>query len=93
VDHVHSAWTTGRWRGTPVHHGSGGGMGGTPHRSCARGRLWAWLLAMRAPRGKGGRGEPHRGRARGWSEAGDELEGRWLLVHDGEVARGMDGTR
>jgi hypothetical protein len=47
--------------GSPVHRGPGGGVGVPPHRSGARGELRARLLTTRAPRGKWGRGEPHRG--------------------------------
>jgi hypothetical protein len=41
---------------------------------------------VRAPRGRGSRGEPHCGRrwaARGRSEAGDELQWRWLELDSG----------
>jgi hypothetical protein len=56
-----------------------------PHWSGAHGRLRAWLLATRAPRGNGGRGELHRGRrwaTQEWSDAGDELRWRWLFALD-----------
>jgi hypothetical protein len=59
--------------GALVHRGPGGGA---THWGSTCGWLWAWLLAVRAPRGRGSRGEPHRGRrwvARGRSEAGGYL--------------------
>jgi hypothetical protein len=95
---VHPVYRVHRPRGcggSPVHHGPGGGVSGTPHRSGARGWLWAWLLAARAPRGKGGRGEPHRGRrwaAREWSEAGHELQWwRLFALNDKMPRAGRDG--
>jgi hypothetical protein len=48
--------------GSPVHRGPGSGAGSMPRWSGVCGWLWARLLATRAPRGKGGRGEPLRGR-------------------------------
>jgi hypothetical protein len=71
--------------GSTVHRGPGGGAGDMPRQSGARGRLRAQLLAVRAPRGKGGRAKPHHGRrwvAREWSEAGDELQQRRLFALD-----------
>jgi hypothetical protein len=71
------------WCGALVHHGPGGG---TTHQRSTRGWLWARLLTMRAPRGRGSRGEPHHGRrwaAREWSEAGDELQRQWLELSGG----------
>jgi hypothetical protein len=56
---VHPVYRVHRPRGgggSPVHRGPGGGMGSTPHRSGARIRLWARLLIVRAPRGKGAEG-------------------------------------
>jgi hypothetical protein len=85
---VHPVYRVHRLRdggGSPVHRGLSDDAGGTPRRSGARGRLWAQLLALRAPRGKGGRGEPHCGRrwvAREWSEVGDELQRRRLFALD-----------
>jgi hypothetical protein len=54
---VHPVYRVHRPRGgggSPVHHGSGGGVGGMPHQSGVRGQLRAWLFTTRAPRGKGG---------------------------------------
>jgi hypothetical protein len=47
--------------GAPVHRGSGGDTGGTTLRRSARERFRPRLLAVRIPRGRGSRGEPHRG--------------------------------
>jgi hypothetical protein len=76
---VHPVYRVHRPRGgggSPVHRGSGGDAGGTPHRSGVRGWLRAWLLAMRAPRGRGGaRGTSPwlavggTGMERGWQQA------------------------
>jgi hypothetical protein len=95
---VHPVYRVHRPRGgggSPVHRGSGGDAGGTPHRSGVRGWLRAWLLAMRAPRGRGGgRGEPHRGWrwvALEWSEAGNKLQRRWLFaLNDKRLGAGRD---
>jgi hypothetical protein len=95
VYRVHRSWGGG---GSPVHHGPDGGAGGMPHRSGARSQFRAKLLAARVPRGKGGRGEPHRGRrwaAQEWREAGNEVQHRWLFAPDdkslgrGETKAGM----
>jgi hypothetical protein len=75
---------------SPVHHGPDDGTGSTPHRSGASGRLRARLLVVRAPRGKRGRGEPHRGRrwmAWEWREVGNELQWRWLFALDDKRLR------
>jgi hypothetical protein len=56
---VHPVYRVHRPRGgggSPVHRGLGGGTGSTPHWSGARIRLWARLLIVRAPRGKGAEG-------------------------------------
>jgi hypothetical protein len=91
---VHPVYRVHRPRGgdgSPVHRGSGGG---TPRRSGVHGQLWARLLTVRAPRGKGGRGEPHRGRrwaALEWIEASNELQRQWLFaLDDRRLGEGRD---
>jgi hypothetical protein len=81
-------------RGSQVQSGPGGGVGSMPHQGGVRGRLRARLLAARAPRGKGGRGEPHRGRRwaiQEWSEAGDEFQRlRLFALDDKRLGAGRD---
>jgi hypothetical protein len=83
---VHPVYRVHRPRGgggSSVHLGLGNSASCTPHRSGARGRLWVRLLDARAPRGKGGRGEPHHGQrwaAREWSEVGNEIQWRRLFA-------------
>jgi hypothetical protein len=62
---VHGAVDQDGRHGALVHRGPGGGA---THRCSTCGQLWAWLLTMRAPRGRGSRGEPHHGRR--WAELG-----------------------
>jgi hypothetical protein len=88
---VHPVYRVHRPRGgggSPVHREPGGGTNGKPRR------LWARLLAARAPRGKGGQGEPHRGRrwaAQEWSEASDELQRQRLFaLDDRRLGEGRD---
>jgi hypothetical protein len=79
-------------RGALVHRGP---SDSTTRRRSTHGRLWARLLAMRAPRGRGSRREPHRGGrwvARGRCEAGDELQQRRLeLGGGGALERPREG--
>jgi hypothetical protein len=88
---VHGVMDQDGRRGALVHCGP---SSGTTRRHNTRGRLWARLLAMRAPRGRGSRGEPHRGRrwvARGWSEAADELQRQRLFaLSDKRLGAGRD---
>jgi hypothetical protein len=95
VDHVHSAWTMGQRRGVPVHCGPRGGASGVLARVDPRGRLLAWELDAKAPRGSGRCRDPHRGN--GWRRSGvvrpgnDDERWRWYELRC-ESGWGIEGV-